>query len=258
MLNPPQESRRSENTDRNRRSQALMDSRSISLGQHKLTDALREILPAKQAKFFCDFARLETVTGLIGKYASRTGLVLDLGCGMFALDYWLEKRGHVNIIGIDRNPQVKGVFEKLRAESLLNNTRFIEGNLADCQTATGASVDLVILNDALFYRDANIGALLSPIYQILIPGGYFIFDIWDAHFPEKTRPFYQLLFPQYRNYKRFAVSEVESDLRQSGFKVIEQIPRFSNKPIPRLIEQLLWKTFRASNSRYFVARKVSA
>ncbi len=111
---------------------------------------------------------------------NKETVILDLGCGAGALEYFARRQGFGNIIGIDRSPQ------QVAAARSLGLAGVREGEVLEAlETLTGESQGLVIAFDVLehFRKDEAVG-FMDQVHRVLAPGGKVI-----IHTPNGASPF---------------------------------------------------------------------
>jgi hypothetical protein len=96
---------------------------------------------------------------------------------------------------------------------------------------------------------------LRNSYQVLKPGGYLCFDVWDADFARLGFAYRRLGFVKYDHFQRYQQSKVIELVNDIGFVMVEQQPRFGHKLVKRIIRKTLWGLFRQTNARIFLVRK---
>jgi SAM-dependent methyltransferase len=105
--------------------------------------------------------------------------VLDLGCGTGNHALPLAERGH-SITGVDRSPAMLAqAGQKVRATSA--RVTFHEGDIGDLDLGQRFDVVLMMFT-VLGYQleDADVAAALATVRRHLVPGGLFIFDVWNG------------------------------------------------------------------------------
>ena len=108
---------------------------------------------------------------------SEDKILLDLGCGLGGLGWWLASQLKCRLIGLDFSSVAISKARVIRGEDLIPKQFSFE--VADF-TATGLndkSVAGVISLDAL-YLAPNPTAALAEVYRVLVPGGVLLFTVY--------------------------------------------------------------------------------
>ena len=112
--------------------------------------------------------------------ADRETIILDLGCGAGAMEYFARRQGYGRIMGVDRSPQ------QVAAARSLGLAGVKEGDLAaTLESLASESHGLVIAFDVLehFAKDELL-ALVDQVARVLKTGGKFL-----IHVPNGDSPF---------------------------------------------------------------------
>ena len=122
-----------------------------------------------------DFA-LQSAPGILEILAEsgiREGLVVDLGCGSGLLARELLDAGY-GVLGIDISEAMVELARRRAPEA-----EFRVGSLFDAEVPPCAAVTAVseVLNYLFDPQDEGLGPLFGRIYDALVPGGAFVFDV---------------------------------------------------------------------------------
>lgn len=139
-------------------------------------------------------------------------VVADLGAGEGLLSELLARRCR-KVIAVDNSEKIVA-FGKAKAKK--NHLKNLEFRLGDLQhpPIDAASVDLVILSQALHHAE-NPAAALAAAHQMLKPGGQIMILDLLKHAFEKAQELYGDRWPG------FAESDLHRWLEDAGFKKIE-------------------------------------
>jgi len=223
---------------------------------NELVNTFTEVLSPEEARFFSNPARLRTVLRLIKKWTNNDIKVINIACGPFVLDFHLETMGFKDIIAIDSDTRLKRIYLELSLKNVLEHTSFENRAITKGAFPNGVhDVGLVVLNDALFFASVDLWGLLPEINRIIMKGGVFIFDVWSLEFYKTFRLIYDRVYPQYQDYRKYAVKEVTAKLKESGFELREIVPYFGHTTRRRFSQELIWYTIHQVNTIYFVAEK---
>ncbi len=139
-------------------------------------------------------------------------VVADLGSGEGLLSELLARRCE-KVIAVDNSEKMVAFGAAKAKKNGLKNLEFRLGDLQDPPIAP-ASVDLVVLSQALHHAEDPVRAIRSA-HRILRPGGQImILDLLEHRF-EKARELYGDRWPG------FAESALQRWLEEAGFKRIE-------------------------------------
>jgi ubiquinone/menaquinone biosynthesis C-methylase UbiE len=108
---------------------------------------------------------------------SNDQILLDLGCGLGGLGWWLASQLKCRLIGIDFSSVAISKARDIRGEDLIPKRYSFE--VADF-TETGLndkSVAGVISLDALYLASTPTAAL-AEVYRVLVPGGVLLFTVY--------------------------------------------------------------------------------
>lgn len=211
-------------------------------------------------------------SSLINKHFVNRKKVLDIGCGVGTIDFYLSKKGH-EILGIDIS---KKAIETARENAMLlkvdKRLRFISGNFL--ATKINETFDAIIILEVLEHIDDNeamkVVNRLSSKHTIVI-----------ASSPAKKAPLYRLgLLKKFDrevgHLRRYSEREYRRLFEGNGFVIIDLIKTegilrnilFANKyasllikfirgpvvPLINFIDNILVKLFGESNY-YVIAKK---
>lgn len=108
--------------------------------------------------------------------------ILDLGCGSGRHAWLLAEQGH-RVVGVDRS---EAMLEQARAAAALHPAapqppRFLPGDLRSVDLRESFDVALMMFA-VLGYQRTNedLLAALATVRRHLVPGGLFIFDVWNG------------------------------------------------------------------------------
>jgi 2-polyprenyl-3-methyl-5-hydroxy-6-metoxy-1,4-benzoquinol methylase len=123
--------------------------------------------------------RVEIWDELLGRYAGRQELAVDMGCGSGIFSFRLaETSGRV--VGIDGAPDMIAFCEHQRAERGIDHLRFVEARLPVVEEALLAGADVVVSSSVVEYVP-DLGAVLSLFSRILRPGGTLIMSMPNVY-----------------------------------------------------------------------------
>ncbi len=213
-------------------------------------------LPASEAEFFGNLDRLSPALSLIERYVPSTdSRILDLASGPVCLDFLLENRGYKNLTAVDVRPEYETVYLKSRDRNLIKYTHFVRSNLNGLSLEDN-SVDMILLNDVLFYQNLRLSELLTKVIPALVVGGYLIFDIWTLEFYQRFQPIYDRLYPKYVAFKRYSLTAVTKSLNEYGMELMKIVPWYTERF--KILQKLTYYFFHIANTVYLVSRKIRA
>lgn len=186
-------------------------------------------------------ARLRSRSALMRKLyghvvpADRTAKILDVGCGLGAIVYWLQTNGYEDVAGIDVDATQIGQARELGVRNLSSG---------DLRTALGSarSLDAIILRDVLeHFTKKEILDLLDLCRDALRDGGRLIVQV-----PNGDSPFFgHIRYGDFTHEMAFTASSLAQVLAVAGFTRWEfhpVPPVMVDKTMPvRLLRAAAWK-----------------
>jgi SAM-dependent methyltransferase len=168
---------------------------------------------------------------------NKETVILDLGCGAGAMEYFARRQGFGNITGIDRSPQ------QVAAARSLGLTGVREGEVLEAlETIRDASQGLVIAFDLLehFTKDELL-VLVDRVARVLKSRGKFL-----IHVPNGESPFGgRVRYADFTHELAFTRESLSQLLNAGGFS---QIHCYEDLLVPHGIlsgsRWLLWKFIR--------------
>lgn len=133
---------------------------------------------------FRDFA-MQAAPGLfdiLWQHKITSGLVVDLGCGSGVWAQELVRAGY-HVLGIDISPAMITLARKHAPRAKFLRASFLQADLPSCAAVTSLGECLNYLFDRKNNRQA-LAQLFKRVYQSLLPGGVFVFDLLE---PEQWR-----------------------------------------------------------------------
>ena len=163
--------------------------------------------------------------------------ILDLGCGYGALEYFANKRGYINIKGIDISEEQVALSNKLGISGIDCGELF-----EIIQLKNDSSLDLVISLDVIEHlTKEELIKLADNIFRVLKPGGG-----WLIHVPNASSPFFgDIRYGDYTHEQAFTTQSIKQLLISCGFKNFlfdESGPRIHG--FKSFIRVIFWKFFR--------------
>jgi SAM-dependent methyltransferase len=161
------------------------------------------------------FSRALAVTGL-----QPAGLrVLDIGSGTgFYIQRW-SVAGVRDVTGVDISASA---VRRLR--SRFPESRFEVADAADGLRHVGEDFDAVSMFDVVYHvmDDDRYRAVFAGIYDVLAPGGWFLFSENFIHAPSRHG----------RHFVARSIEETQSAVTDAGFEIIRRRPMFVLMNIP--------------------------
>lgn len=121
--------------------------------------------------------------------APDTKDILELACGTGILSLKLDQAGY-RIKGLDLSPEMVELAQK-RARKAGRQLEFIQGNMLDLPALE--PVDAVTCySDSICYLEdeVEVGDAFQQVFQVLKPGGRFLFDVHSIYQMEEVYPGY--------------------------------------------------------------------
>ena len=188
------------------------------------------------------------IIGILQQNQITEGLIVDLGCGSGLSTQKLVESNY-SVLGVDIS------FDMLEiAKKRVPNAQFQQGSLFEVEIPSCNAV--ISLGECLNYLfDTNntkqtLINLFERIYNALIPGGYFIFDVLQPQEKNtgKTQKFWQgkdwvILVETQENSKKQTLSRKITTFRQQGAYYrrddeIHQVQLYQSKELARYLTQI--------------------
>lgn len=153
-----------------------------------------------QQKFF---SSMETREDWSKYFSKNNGLIIDLGCGYGADDYWLAKKGY-KVIAVDEENNIKFkhpnlIFKKQKIETPINK-----------------KFDGVIANFSLHFLPPETRLRTVGYYiNSLKPDGIFYILIFDKF----VTPLFLKLFPQSLKIEHYSIEENHPPSRKHSHNI---------------------------------------
>lgn len=152
--------------------------------------------------------------------------VLDVGCGVSYLDFWIANRyTDWNILGIDIDRDAINKSLKIKENKFVGNIDFLKMNILDLEIQN--HFDVVYSMDVLEHIHDDLGAL-KIIYNALKIDGYLI-----LHLPLNYKLNQRILpgFYDYYTYdhvrEEYTLDEISQKLDEVGFRIISSYYSYS-------------------------------
>ncbi|MZR32399.1 class I SAM-dependent methyltransferase [Sneathiella litorea] len=210
-------------------------------------EILQNQLPKKFSRFGSFFAgtqRLRTLASVLQRYIKGHGLdVLNVGCGPFATELFVESLQFQKIQSLDYTPEFAPIHQILQEEGYIKNTSFQQGD-AKAIEFPESSFDLMIIHDVFFEEALEMNSLILRLRPFLKPDGYIYFDFINS----RTHWIWRLLGKR-DQFRRYDPASVKEFLNKAGFKIIAFQPTHGASALSvRFLHWALWTFFRASNN----------
>ena len=156
---------------------------------NNMTDYYKKDLAYIHDIGFSDFA-LKSAPGIIEILQQnnvKAGLIVDLGCGSGLSAQEFIKAGY-QVLGIDISESMIEIARKKVPEAEFKVESVFETKIPPCVAVTSIGECLNYLFDQ-DNNSQNLTILFNHIYQALLPGGLFIFDILEPFTTGKTQGF---------------------------------------------------------------------
>src|SRR3989344_2378550 len=155
---------------------------------------------------------------LIRKYVHLKDKVLDIGCGVGTIDFYLAKRG-CNIVGVDISRQaILAAMKDSKNFKLNQHIKFIVKDFT--KVVINEKFNVVICSEVLEHLKQDKLAV-EKIIDLLIKGGVVI-----ASSPSKRAPLYKIgvlnkFDLKVGHVRRYAEASFKKLFERAGFKVLE-------------------------------------
>ncbi|MEU1588426.1 methyltransferase domain-containing protein [Micromonospora sp. NPDC005710] len=150
---------------------------------------------------------------LIGRHlASRSGRVLDLGCGPGHLTGRLREMG-VDVVGIDLVPEFIA-----HARAAHPGVEFQLGSMQRLDTADESIDGILAWYSLIHLPPSELDDVLREFRRVLVPAGRFVLGAFDA---EEVGAFDHKVLTAYR----WPPDEISARLARAGFREVERLRR---------------------------------
>jgi SAM-dependent methyltransferase len=165
---------------------------------------------------FTYFYTLKYLRKILGLFGVKKLEILDLGCGVGTIDFYLAKKGHA-VTGIDISADAIKVCQEVKEQFRFDETEFHQGDVQKTQFLK--KYDLVICSEVIEHVEDDTG-LLESIYQLLKPGGMLLLTT-----PSQNAPLYRLGFlkkfdQQVGHLRRYEISGLVDLVDNVGFHIV--------------------------------------
>jgi ubiquinone/menaquinone biosynthesis C-methylase UbiE len=107
---------------------------------------------------------------ILDDYHIRAGLCLDIGCGPGYLALEMAKRSHLNVIGVDIDPEAVQIARKnVNREKLKDRMTVEQGDVHQLRFSDN-TCDLIVSRGSFLFWE-NTYQAFREIYRVLKPGG---------------------------------------------------------------------------------------
>lgn len=232
------------------RGAALLDPRAGEYAQ-----ILRECLPRELQPliaYFANSGRLQVLAAMLAVHFTEVaGMVLNVGCGPFATEFFvLPLRAH-RIISFDYTRGFVPAYAALTRRGHIGKVDFLIGDATKLEFAP-ASFDLVLMHDVLYEPAMDFDHMVVKYDRYLRPGGLLYLTVLGRG----TQWIWKLL-SQEKPHVRYSLAAVRTRLEQEGFEVLDCQPASLHSPslLKRAFQRFLWHAFGLANQYAFIARK---
>lgn len=179
---------------------------------HKKNDEIQYRIISRNS-----FTYYHTIS-LVDQYFVNSGTVLDVGCGVGTIDFFLSK-GHKKIIGVDISKLAIDQARKSKDALGIKNVEFIQADITK-SWLKNSKYDYLICSEVLEHV-LNDEELIKNLYSKLKDGGVAIFSV-----PSKNAPLFKMglledFDKKVGHVRRYSVTEIEGKLIKHGFITLE-------------------------------------
>ncbi len=214
---------------------------------------LRGFLDDRAYRLFSLKTNAARVTGSLDSFLAhadpRSGTLLNVGSGAFALESLLERATRWRILSIDPEASYGALYRDLRGKGLLGRTQFVVADVRESEFVP-RSFGAILVHDVLFTPTLDLFALLPRFARWLRPDGTLYFDVWD-----RRARFLWGLAGRNHGFRRYDLHAVREGLRSASFRIVAEKPYFGSRGGLRMLRKVLWATLRLSNTRHFIAKR---
>jgi SAM-dependent methyltransferase len=155
---------------------------------------------------------------LVDQYFINPGTILDVGCGVGTIDFYLSK-SHKKIFGVDISKLAIAQAKKSKKALGIRNVEFIVADITK-SWLNNTKYDYLICSEVLEHV-LNDEELITHLYSKLKDGGVAIFSV-----PSKNAPLFKMgllkdFDKKVGHVRRYSVTEIEGKLHKYGFISLE-------------------------------------
>lgn len=187
-----------------------MNKRLIYEGYHANRAVQNRILKADDFTY-------KTILGLIRRYKIKKKMILDIGCGVGSVDFYLAEEGN-RVVGIDISKNaINSAIKTAKVLKKMSNPKFIVGDIEKLNFKN--KFDVVICSEVLEHLDDDENAVIS-IRDALKYHGILI-----ASSPSTNAPLYKLgllknFDQEVGHVRRYSPESLRQLIQNNGFKII--------------------------------------
>lgn len=155
---------------------------------------------------------------LMKPYLDKVNNVLDIGCGVGTIDFFLASKGK-NVTGIEISSNAVKIA-RLNAKQFMLDKKILFINASFPSKIPAIKYDLVIFSEVIEHLKDDSKAI-KDIWRVLKPGGLLIITT-----PSKSAPLYRLgllsnFDKEVGHLRRYTLSDLSNLVKNSGFQILE-------------------------------------
>lgn len=165
---------------------------------------------------FTYFYTLKYLKKVLSEFGLRQLNILDLGCGVGTIDFYLAKMGH-HVTGVDVSPDAINICKTAQKQLEFDNTNFICADIAN--VPIHRKFDLIICSEVIEHVEDDDG-LLAKMHPLLNDGGMLLLTT-----PSQKAPLYRLgLLKNFDrrvgHLRRYTMDSLTELVSSSGFEIV--------------------------------------
>lgn len=202
------------------------------------------------ADFFAGTQRLHTLAEMLSKHITEQDLnVLNVGCGPFATEIFVDALQGQNLTSLDYTPEFAPFFDLFREGGYLQKAEFMQADIMQ-HSLPNDHYDLIILHDILYEKALDMSELIAKLMPSLKPGGFVFLDFVNA----RTGWIWRVCGKP-DHFRRYDPEDVRKILHTAQCDILAWAPtNGSANPKVRALHRLLWAVSRSSNNYAVLAR----
>ncbi|MEO8581963.1 MAG: class I SAM-dependent methyltransferase [Patescibacteria group bacterium] len=166
---------------------------------------------------FTYFYTLKYLKKVLEMFGLKKLEILDLGCGVGTIDFYLAKKGH-ELTGIDISQDAIDICNQVKKELEFLNATFVQGDVQ--KTHFKKKFDFVICSEVIEHVEDDVG-LLKTIGNLLTDSGVLLLTTPSVNAPLYRLGFLKSFERRVGHLRRYQMKKLIELIEQAGFEIVE-------------------------------------